>query len=165
MTAAGQVNLEVYTSPHTAAADDPEPALLARIASAKVSIVTSWYSATLAPVRDAMIAAKARGVICQIVMDSTQYNAINSIGPAMVAAGLDLHIWPAKVDAYVENHEKSFVVDGDVVISGSYNYTTSAEKSNREIMTVAYGVQVSRVLAPLVVAQIRSAYALGRVPS
>jgi phosphatidylserine/phosphatidylglycerophosphate/cardiolipin synthase-like enzyme len=160
--AAGNVNLAVYTSPHSVPTDDPLPALLKILNGAKRSIVFNAYSFTEPSIAAAIIAAQVRGVIVSGVLDASEYKQKNAQGPALLAAGIDFRLWGGE---YNLAHEKVAVVDNYWLVSGSYNWTTSAEKSNREIMTVVYGVQVGRKAGPLIAAQVAATYAAGRLPS
>jgi phosphatidylserine/phosphatidylglycerophosphate/cardiolipin synthase-like enzyme len=163
----GAVGLEVYSTPHTDAngapdpALDPEPAAVALIDSAKVSLLVNAYSLTLLSVATAIIGRHQAGVPTRVVMDATEYAAPTSRGPSLLAAGVDLRVWGSE---YELAHEKVIVVDGAAVWSGSWNFSTSAETVNREVATVVTGVKVRTRLAPLLTAQIQATYAAGRVP-
>ncbi len=158
----GAVGLQVYATPHPDPDLDPEPAALTLVAKARTSIVMSAYAFTLAPLAAALVAAKGRGVAVTVVQDATEYAAAGSQGPALLAAGIDLRVWGG---AYNLNHEKVLVVDGAVCWTGSYNWSTTAERANREVATVVTGAKVRAVLAPLLTAQIMATYAAGAIPA
>ncbi len=40
-------------------------------------------------------------------------------------------------------HHKVFIIDGDMVVTGSYNFTASAEKSNDENLLVIYSPEIA----------------------
>jgi phosphatidylserine/phosphatidylglycerophosphate/cardiolipin synthase-like enzyme len=156
--AVGSVNAFVYTSPHASADLDPAPALIAALNAAKKTIFFATYSFTYAPFADALIAAHARGVQVRGVADASEAGQVNGQVPRLVAAGIDVKRWGS---TFRLMHEKAFVVDGNSVGLGSYNWTTQAEKSNVEILLIAKGAQVARVLAPTMTAQIQASYDAG----
>jgi phosphatidylserine/phosphatidylglycerophosphate/cardiolipin synthase-like enzyme len=163
--AAGAINTAVYTSPHPDPSLDPEPAIIAAIAKAKKSILMSAYGFTLADVATELKAAVARGVTFRGVADRTEYGISNSQWPGLVAAGFDILVWGSEYD-YA--HEKLIVIDHEAasptVINGSYNFTSSAEKGNRELCEIKTGVQVGRIMAPTYAAQILATYAIAKPP-
>lgn len=138
---------------------DPEPALLAVLNHAKKSIYALVFSMSLTDVRDAIIAAHKRGVEVHIVSDATMAKSTTSAIPALVAAGIDVRLWGGN---YREAHDKVALIDGDLLITGSYNWTTLAEKSNIENMFVLTGSRITRLAAPPYMAVWQAAYAAGK---
>lgn len=137
----GSLTTALYTSPHATADLDPEPALLALINGAKISIYASIYSLTLASARDALIAAARRGVTLTIVADASEAATSTSLVPQLVAAGLNVRVWGSE---WRLCHAKLGVFDGKTVCLGSWNWTNAAEVDNVEIFTVHTGVAVTR---------------------
>lgn len=161
--AAGSINTSIYVTPHTGHPElDPEPALLAILQKAKKKIRFSTYSFTLANIAEALIAAHLKGLDVLGVGDANEWSIANSQYAGLLAAGVPLKQWGSE---WRLNHEKVAVVDDDVVVLGSFNWTTQAETENNEVLVVMSGIQVSRVLAPTLTAQIEAAYAAGIVPT
>lgn len=160
------VNLAVFTSPHATPDLDPLPALIAAINNARATIFFAIYSLTEPSVANALIAAKTRGVVVKGVMDRGQAAGTHSVLHLLVAAGVDVRLWGSQ---YHLMHEKVAVIDGATryatIVSGSYNWTASAQKSNKEVMTIVSGLQVSRIAAPAWTAQIETTYSNATVPS
>jgi len=157
----GALNTALYASPHATTDLDPEPALLALINGAKVSILASIYSLTLGSVADALVAAAARGVQVRIVADATEAAEPTSLVPSLAQQGLDVHLWGAE---YRECHAKVGIFDGKSVALGSYNWSNEAELDNVEVFVVFTGVEVARGgMIPTLTAQIEAAYAAGSV--
>lgn len=154
----GRSTVDVYTSPHATPDLDPEPALVTLINSAKTSVLVAAYSFTLPTVAQALIAKHQAGVQVRMLADAGEWATSTSQFPAMWLAGLDIRTWGSK---YVLMHEKSVIVDGRRVAWGSYNFSTSAEKTNVEVMTITTSTRLAQVLT----AQIEAAYAAGKVPS
>lgn len=137
---------------------DPEPALLAAINHARKSIYALIFSISLPDVRDALIAAHQRGVDVHIVSDATMAKSVTSAIPALKAAGIDVRLWGGN---YKEAHDKVALIDGDMLITGSYNWTSLAEKSNIENMFILTGSRVSRLVAPPYMSVWTAAYSQG----
>ena len=96
------------------------------------SIHVLIYDLTLPEIRDALIAAKNRGVDVKIVMDSTQANSQYSQFANLNAAGVNVRL---SRGAY-EMHDKLAIIDGHIVITGSFNYTADSNYNNDENLVV-----------------------------
>jgi|SRR5947209_567341 len=154
----GYLNGDVFTSPHATADLNPEPALVAMLKGAKKSIRFAIYSFTLPSIADAIIAAHQAGIDVKGVANFDAWTSSTSQVPRLVAAGVDVRRWGK---AYKLMHDKVAVVDDTAVSLGSYNWTSQAEKVNVEVMLIVQGIQVARVLAPVLNKQIDDAYASG----
>jgi phosphatidylserine/phosphatidylglycerophosphate/cardiolipin synthase-like enzyme len=86
------------------------------------------YYLTEAKMADTLIAAKKRGVDVQVVLDKTQlsgrYTQIKNLSVAGVTIYVDRK--------HRIMHNKFCVIDGDILITGSQNWTKSSETSNAE---------------------------------
>ena len=90
-------------------------------------LIFSFYAQRVA---DALIAAKARGVVVRVVGDSSQARR----SPAMLAlfnAGVGLRLSSGR-DGTGAMHHKYALVDGALLMSGSYNFSQNAELYNFE---------------------------------
>lgn len=128
--------MEVAFSPDGGA----QALVLRAIASARSDIRMLSYSFTSAPVVQALLAAKKRGVSVMLVADyknnvlqdsSTKARAALS---ALTSAGVGVFT----VKAYAIHHDKVIVVDAKHVQLGSFNYSASAESRNSENVLVAW---------------------------
>jgi phosphatidylserine/phosphatidylglycerophosphate/cardiolipin synthase-like enzyme len=77
---------------------------------------------------DAAIAAHERGVVVRIMLDRMQVFQKSSQARKLVAAGMNVRI--SKNTAIF--HDKLAIVDGRVVLTGSFNWTIGAETRNEE---------------------------------
>lgn len=98
------------------------------IAKAKKSVRAFAYSFTSSVVADALIAAQQRGVDVQIVVDPGAVLGTGSKGIACVKAGIPVYV--DKKHAIM--HNKVLVIDGQTVVTGSFNFSVQAEQSNAE---------------------------------
>lgn len=154
----GPLDTQLYQSPHPSG-DDPEPALLALINSARSTLFCSIYSLTNPQVAAALVAAAKRGVTVTVVADTDETEQAASLVGTLVTAGIPVRTWG---DAWKLCHLKAAVADGKTVALGSYNWTTQAEKSNVECLLIFAGVQVTRGgLAAAITGQITAAYNAG----
>jgi phosphatidylserine/phosphatidylglycerophosphate/cardiolipin synthase-like enzyme len=99
---------------------------------AQVSIHALIYSFTLNNVRDALIRAKNRGVDVKIVMDKSNIDAPGSAFNALRSAGISVRIDSNRALM----HDKFAIIDGHIIITGSYNWTNTANEENNENLVV-----------------------------
>lgn len=131
LPARGEV--EVAFSP----SDAPEKMLLRVVESARSTLHVQAYVFTSKPIANALIAAHRRGVKVEVLADA-KMNARergNAI-PLLLAAGVPV----AYETKYAAAHNKVLIADADgpgcAVLTGSYNFTWSAENRNSENMIV-----------------------------
>jgi phospholipase D len=106
--------------------------LVSNFEKASVSIHVLVYTFTLGSVREALIRAKNRGVDVRVVMERDNVNATGSEYEELRLVGIDVRLDsnPALM------HDKLAILDGHMVITGSYNWTSAADSSNNENLVV-----------------------------
>jgi phosphatidylserine/phosphatidylglycerophosphate/cardiolipin synthase-like enzyme len=120
--------------------DDVPALLVKRIGQARSSVRVQAYLFTDRRVAGALLAARRRGVEVDIVADAAQHAAGGL--PRLAALGrAGARVW---IDAaHAAAHDKVIIVDGGhpraVVITGSYNFTSSAGSRNAENVVVISG--------------------------
>jgi phosphatidylserine/phosphatidylglycerophosphate/cardiolipin synthase-like enzyme len=111
------------------------PLIESEIGLAKHDIAVQAYSFTSAPIADALIQAHERGVKVTVILDKSQRRAKNSQIKRLLNAGI-----PVFIDTKVSiAHNKVIIIDNDIVITGSYNFTNNAENKNAENLLVIKG--------------------------
>jgi phosphatidylserine/phosphatidylglycerophosphate/cardiolipin synthase-like enzyme len=129
--------IEVYFSPDDGVAQH----IVDQINTAQVNIFFLAYSFTADNISEAMQARAKVGVTLAGVFEKTQVassKSSNEYDP-MRAAGLD--VW---LDANPRNmHNKIILIDGKTVITGSYNFSASAEKSNDENILIIHNTDIA----------------------
>lgn len=86
------------------------------------------YSFTSEPIAQALVAAHQRGVSVQAILDKGQRSEDDSRAKLLLDNGI-----PIKIDsAHAIAHNKIMVIDDETVITGSFNFTKSAEERNAE---------------------------------
>jgi len=92
------------------------------VGGAKTSILVQAYSFTSAPIAKALLEAHKRGVQVQIILDASQRNQKYSSADFLANQGV-----PTMIDAnHAISHHKVMVIDGETVITGSFNFTKAA---------------------------------------
>ena len=120
----------VYFSPNRGATT----AVVDVLNAARSTVLVQAYSFTSAPIAKALVDAHARGVAVQVILDRKETGAKYSSADFLVHAGIVTLIDGAHAIA----HNKVMVVDGDTVITGSFNFTTAAERQNAENLLVIH---------------------------
>ena len=90
------------------------------------------YSFTSAPIAKALVQARDRGVDVRVILDrretGAKYTSADFMAHARIVTLLD--------GAHAIAHNKVMIIDGEAVITGSFNFTTAAEQRNAENLLV-----------------------------
>lgn len=108
-----------------------EDSIVRALDAARVSIDVAAFSFTSTPLREALLRAKERGVHVRIVLDANQFKYLKEMRE-LARLGLDLRLSAGKNGDRGVQHNKLAVLDGKLVQTGSYNWTTNAHKNNFE---------------------------------
>jgi phosphatidylserine/phosphatidylglycerophosphate/cardiolipin synthase-like enzyme len=123
-------SVEVYYSPAGGATE----ACVTAIAAAKTTINVQAYSFTSAPIAAALVDAEKRGVKVEVILDKSQRTEKYSEADFVAHAGI-----PTFIDAkHAIAHNKIIIIDGAVVLTGSFNFTKAAEQNNAENLLVIH---------------------------
>src|SRR5215510_14656570 len=133
--AGGRTCWLVYFPPN----DGASTAVIEALDAARTSVRVQAYSFTSAPIAKALALAHARGVDVQVILDRRETGAKYSSADFLVHAGIATLIDGAHAIA----HNKVIVVDGDTVITGSFNFTTAAERKNAENLLVTHATALA----------------------
>ncbi|MFZ0219490.1 MAG: phospholipase D family protein [Candidatus Aquirickettsiella sp.] len=98
------------------------------ISKADHSILVQAYNFTSKDIADALIEAKNRGIQVKVLLDKSQRTQKYSLLHYIVDAGIP--VWIDTKPAIV--HNKVMIIDEKEVITGSFNFTDSAQKRNAE---------------------------------
>lgn len=120
--------LEVYFAPE----DGVAQRVVALIESAQQSVAFLAFVLTSEEIAGALEAKAAAGVEVRGVMDGGQAGNLGSRHQELLQAGVDV-----RLDGNADRmHHKVIVIDGMWVITGSYNFSRSAETQNDENLIV-----------------------------
>jgi phosphatidylserine/phosphatidylglycerophosphate/cardiolipin synthase-like enzyme len=128
---------EVYFSPNGGCQD----AVVSTIRHAKKSILVQAYSFTSAPIAEALKQAHSAGINVAVILDRSQetghYSGITYLKHAGIPVWLDRH--------HAIAHNKVMIIDNETVITGSFNFTKAAEKSNAENIIIINNSQLAQL--------------------
>jgi len=132
------ITVQVLFSPD----DGVEPVLVNLLDTAQQSVDFLAYSFTSNPLGQAMLRAHQAGIAIRGVMDADQ--AGTNVGgelPGFRSAGLDVRLDgnPGQM------HEKVIIIDEQVVVVGSYNFSRNASESNDENVLLIHSPVIARV--------------------
>lgn len=128
---------EVYFSPNGGAQD----AIVREIGRARSIILVQAYSFTSAPIGKALIEARKRGVAIAAILDKSQRTEKYSGATFMKNEGI-----PVMIDAaHAIAHNKVIIIDSAVVITGSFNFSKSAEERNAENLLVLRSPELAKI--------------------
>jgi phosphatidylserine/phosphatidylglycerophosphate/cardiolipin synthase-like enzyme len=116
--------LAIYFTPPAGAASG----LIKQIDGAKKSIKVMAYGFTATNLAEALVRAKRRGVDVGLIQDEKSAQNNRETLPILLTAGIEVR----SDGKHAIQHNKLMLIDDDIVITGSYNFTNSAEKRNAE---------------------------------
>jgi phosphatidylserine/phosphatidylglycerophosphate/cardiolipin synthase-like enzyme len=128
--------LEVYFSPD----DGTASRLLELVNGAQEQISFLAYSFTSDDLAGALLSRAQAGVTVSGVMESSQFRSnVGTEYERFRAAGLDV-----RLDGNPRNmHHKVLVIDGQIAVTGSYNFSANAEKRNDENTLVIHNPEIA----------------------
>jgi len=128
--------IETYFSPE----DDTAARIIALIEAAQESIRFLAFSFTSDDIAAAMLSATERGVQVAGVFEASQYSSnVGTEFDNLLAAGLDV-----RLDGNPNQmHHKVIIIDRQIVITGSYNFSKSAETSNDENTLILHSEEIA----------------------
>jgi phosphatidylserine/phosphatidylglycerophosphate/cardiolipin synthase-like enzyme len=128
--------IEVYFSPQ----DSTLEHILKAVNSARESIYFMAYSFTSDELREALIEQAQAGVEVRGVFDEDQYKSNSGTEfEALAEAGIDVRL---DGNAHLMHH-KVIIIDGQTVITGSYNFSNNAEYNNDENTLIIHNPDIA----------------------
>ncbi len=123
-------NIKVYFSPNGGCTE----AVVGELNNARISVDVQAYSFTSAPIAEAVAKASERGVKVRVILDKSQQTEKYSS-----LTYLQNHNVPTWVDSkHAIAHNKIMIIDGQVLLTGSFNFTKGAEEKNAENLLVIH---------------------------
>jgi len=102
------------------------------LAQARNTVHVQAYSFTSRPIAQALVDAHRRGVRVEVILDKGQRRGQGVQTEFLAQAGVPVRI----DDDHAIAHNKVMVIDGETVVTGSFNFTNSAEERNAENLLV-----------------------------
>jgi phosphatidylserine/phosphatidylglycerophosphate/cardiolipin synthase-like enzyme len=110
-------------------------AVVAELNKARREVFVLAYSFTSRPIAQALVGAKDRGVKVEVILDHSNEKEAHTELLFLLQGGLAVVIDPHHPIA----HNKIMLIDGHVVITGSFNFTNQAEHENAENLLILRG--------------------------
>jgi len=123
-----QTTWEVCFSPHR----ECTSAIIKELETANNSVLVQAYSFTSVPIAEALVNAHKRGVKVKVILDRSRKAEKKSSAPFLSDRGVQV-----KIDRGIA-HNKVMIIDGEIVITGSFNFTKNAEENNAENLLVIH---------------------------
>ncbi|MDB5813857.1 MAG: phospholipase D/Transphosphatidylase [Rhodocyclales bacterium] len=124
------VQAEVFFSPQGGTADE----VIRQIDQAHRTIRVQAYSFTHASIAKALVEAEKRGVDVQVILDRSNRTGKYSAADFTSHGGVPTYIDAAHPIA----HNKIMILDGETVITGSFNFTKQADEKNAENLLILH---------------------------
>lgn len=124
-------SVQVRFSPRGGAAE----AVVRELDGARKTVRVQAYSFTSQPIAKALVEAKKRGVDVEIVVDKSQRGERYTEADFTANQGI-----PTYVDSkHAIAHNKIMLIDGETILTGSFNFTKAGEESNAENLLILKG--------------------------
>jgi phosphatidylserine/phosphatidylglycerophosphate/cardiolipin synthase-like enzyme len=128
--------VQVYFSPNGGATE----AVVNALQNATNSVFVQAYSFTSAPIAEALVQAQRRGIEVHVLLDKSQrtekYSEADFLRNNNISTLIDAQ--------HAIAHNKIFVIDGYLVLTGSFNFTKAAEEHNAENLLVINDAALAR---------------------
>jgi phosphatidylserine/phosphatidylglycerophosphate/cardiolipin synthase-like enzyme len=165
-----QKDLEIhFNTPKRLRVDKNHPLLTDQIVraieSAKSTIDIASTRVRLIPVLEAISAAADRGIKIRIVISQDDFRDLFKRASYLEKPGIELRVkfYNLKPGEFLSHqmHNKFLVVDGESVMTGSFNWSESAEKSHIENL-VEFNGRLGKSMATAFTNEFESIWELGR---
>jgi phosphatidylserine/phosphatidylglycerophosphate/cardiolipin synthase-like enzyme len=116
-------------------------AIVSELGMAKSEVLVQAYSFTSRAIAEALLNAQKRGVSIQIILDKSNLSDRYSAADFTAHAGISTYIDAQHSIA----HNKIMIIDNEVVITGSFNFTRAAEVKNAENLLVIRSKELAKI--------------------
>ena len=128
---------QIYFSPKGGCTE----AIVKQISNAKSEILFQAYSFTSAPIAKALINAHKRGIKVEAILDKSQRTEKYTSATFLANSGIPTLI----DDRHAIAHNKVIIIDREIVITGSFNFTKAAEEKNAENLLIIRNKDLARI--------------------
>jgi phosphatidylserine/phosphatidylglycerophosphate/cardiolipin synthase-like enzyme len=114
--------------------------IVEQIDNAKSEILIQAYSFTSAPIAKALVNAHKRGIKVQAILDKSNVTGNYSSATFLLNNGI-----PTYIDyKHAIAHNKIIIIDKEIVITGSFNFTKAAEEKNAENVLIIDSAELAK---------------------
>ena len=136
-TLSGKTPAQVCFSPNGACTD----LILKTITQARSEILVMAYSFRSTAVAQALIAAHQAGVKVEIIMDKSERQEGFTSATMVANAGI-----PVYLDGkHAVMNNRVVMIDGKIVMTGSFNFNTASEKMNAENLLILQSAELADI--------------------
>jgi phosphatidylserine/phosphatidylglycerophosphate/cardiolipin synthase-like enzyme len=125
---AAAVSLNVHFSPNGGCTE----AIIKELDKAENSVLVQAYSFTYVPIAEALLNAHKRGVKVEVILDKGQRSRKDSTADFLASSGILIRIDAAHAKA----HNKVMIIDSEIIITGSFNFSRAADEKNAENLLI-----------------------------
>jgi phosphatidylserine/phosphatidylglycerophosphate/cardiolipin synthase-like enzyme len=111
-----------------------------QIDNAKTEILIQAYSFTSAPIAKALVNAHKKGIHVEIILDKSNKSKKYGAGDFTAHMGVATYIDSRHAIA----HNKIMIIDKEIVITGSFNFTRAAEEKNAENILIISSKELAK---------------------
>ncbi len=140
---AGPASVCFTSGNHSAPGGDCAALVVNEIGQARRTLLVQAYNFSEPRIIDAIIGAFRRGVNVTVILDKTSARQRGEGADAVASAGIPVFIDTKPKIA----HNKVMVIDGATVITGSFNFTVSAQCCNAENLLVLRSPELASAYA------------------
>lgn len=115
--------------------------IVGEINQARGYVYAAMYFFTSRPIAQALVSAKDRGVDVRVCLDEEQPHYEHSKSRFLEKAGISLKL----IGGSGIMHNKFCVIDDSMTITGSYNWTTSADLENDENVLIIKSAEIAKI--------------------
>ena len=127
--------VEVYFSP----GDQCTEAIVREIGKARQSVHVQAYSFTSSAIARALTDAEERGAKVVAILDASNRTKHYSAADFLAHEGVETYIDSQHAIA----HNKIIIIDGQTILTGSFNFTKAAEDNNAENLLVIHDAHIA----------------------
>ena len=107
-------------------------------------ILVQMFLFTSASLRNALVKAQKRGINVEVILDKReqkdqQYKTAKALSKGGVSVYTD--------DKHTNAHNKIMIIDREIIITGSFNYTYPAESKNAENILIVRSGELAKIYA------------------
>jgi len=129
--------VQIFFSPQ----DDCTGTIVKEISKAKSSVQIQAYAFTSEEIADSLIQAYSRGIAVEIILDKSNRSAKNGAADIISQAGI-----PTYIDSrHAVANNKVIIIDGGLLITGSFNFSKAAKEKNAENLLVIRNKELAAI--------------------
>lgn len=137
--AAAEERIEACFTPPIPGGCDPTYTIVRAVNGAHRQILVQAYEFTSAPIAKSIVDARKRGLDVRVILDKSNLHEGYSAAKFLQHEGV-----PVLIDSVHKiAHNKIIILDGETVVTGSFNFTMNAEDRNAENLLLIHDSSIA----------------------